>query len=192
MYERLATCRLPVDNLLSEFYQTESLEPIIKSINPRFGKWPIEHYISLDLVMHPKIRDVVRKYITKLLEDKEQYGYIYYLSNQNLLIPLTVRFQGIEVFTEHEDRDRVFKAIDELASEFGCRGSLMHEITMVEIYYFFIRLINRKLSWLAVEYMINSIQQHVHLLMSPERKYSWIEKESELQVNKNKLLFCVD
>lgn len=190
MYERLAACRLPVDDLLSELYEGESLEPIIKSINPRNAKWPVEVYISLDLVTHPKIRDVVRKYISKLLEDKERYGYVYYLSGRNLLIPLTVKFQGIEVFTEVDDRDRIVKAIDELASEFACRGSLMHEITMVEIYYFLVRLINPKLTWLAVEYMINSLRQHGHLLMSPERKFSWIEKDPVGKVDKNKLLFC--
>lgn len=192
MYERLATCHLPVDNLLSEFYGGESLEPIIKSLNLQYGKWPVEFYISLDLVMHPKIRDVARKYISKLLEDKEQYGYVYYLSSQNMLIPLTVKFQGIEVFTETEDRDRIVKAIDELASEFACRGSLMHEITMVEIYYFFIKLVNPKLTWLAIEYMINSLRQHVHLLMSPERKFTWMEEEPVGNVEKKKLLFCLN
>lgn len=191
MYERLATCRLPVDNLLSEFYSAESLEPVIKSINPQYGKWPVEFYISLDLVTHPKIRDVVRKYISKLLEDKEQYGYVYYLSGQNLLIPLNVKFQGIEVFTRVDDRNQIAKAIDELASEFACRGSLMHEITMVEIYYFFVKLVNPKLTWLAVEYIINSLRLHVHLLMSPERKFTWITKEEDFgKVDKNKMLFC--
>lgn len=190
MYERLAACRLPVDDLLSEIYGEESLEPVIKSLNLRHGKWPVDFYISLDLVMHPKFRDVVRKYISKLLEDKERYGYVYYLSGQSLLIPLTVKFQGIELFTEIEDRDGIVKAIEELASEFACRGSLMHEITMVEIYYFFVRLINGKLTWLAVEYMISSVRQHAHLLMSPERKFTWKEEEPVGKVDKNKLLFC--
>lgn len=190
MYERLAVCRLPVDDLLSEFYGEENLEPIVKSLNLRYGKWPVQFYVSLDLVTHPKIRDVVRKYISKLLEDKERYGYVYYLSGRSLLIPLTVKFQGIEVFTEVEDRDRILKNIDELASEFACRGSMMHEITTVEIYYFFVRLVNPKLTWLAVEYMINSLRQHVHLLMSPERKFSWTEQEPVGDVDKNKLLFC--
>lgn len=192
MYERLAVCRLPVDDLLSEFYEGENLEPVVKSLNLRYGKWPVQFYVSLDLVTHPKIRDVVRKYISKLLEDKERYGYVYYLSGRNLLIPLTVKFQGIEVFTEVEDRDRILKTIDELATEFACRGSMMHEITTVEIYYFFVRLVNPKLTWLAVEYMINSLRQHVHLLMSPERKFTWTEREPVGDVDKNKLLFCSD
>lgn len=183
MHERLSSCRLPVDNLLSELYQTESLDPIVKSIT--------KFHISLDLVNHPKLRDVARKYISKLLEDKEQYGYIYYLSGQNLLIPITVRFRGEEVFIEMEDKARIVKEIETMASEFACRGSLMHEITMVEIYYFFIRLVNPTFSWLAVEYMINSIRQHVYLLMSPERKFSWVDKEPpKTKMSNNKLLLC--
>ena len=190
MYERLALCHLPVDNLMWELYQTESLEPIVKSMNPRHGS--IAFYISSDLVKHPKLKDVVRKYISKLLEDRENYGYLYYLSNQNLLIPLTVRFQGIEIFTENEDKGEILKAIEELASEFALKGSQMHEITMIEIYYFFIKLVNPNLSWLAIEYIINSVRQHVHLLMSPDRKFSWAENEQFTNVNKNKVIFCLE
>lgn len=190
MYERLAICNLPVDDLLLELYERETLDPIIQSMNLRYGKWPIERYISLKLVTHPKMRDVTRKYISKLLEDREQYGYLYYLSQQNLLIHLNVRFQGEALFMESEDRDQIIKSIQELASEFACKGSMMHEITMIEIYYFFIQLVNRKLSWLAIEYMMNSVPQCTHLLMSPERRFPFVEKEPTVGINKNKLLFC--
>lgn len=191
MYERLASCRLPVDELLSELVQKESLDQAIRILNPRLGKWPIEFYVSLEMVMHPKLRDAARKYISKLLEEKEKYGYIYYLSGQSLLMPLAIQFRGIELFTETEERDRITKAIEALASEFACRSSIIYEITMVEIYYFFIRLVNPKLSWLAVEYMINSVKLHAHLLMSSERKFTWAEdKELDAKINKDKLLFC--
>lgn len=186
MYEKLARCYLPVDDLLKELYETESLEREMQFVTQRSGIHPIERLVTLDLVTNRKIVNVVRKYISKLLSNKEKYGYIYYLNSQRMQVPLDVRFQGIEVFVDWIDKDEIVNVMDKLASEISCKTTLMYEITMMEIFYFFIRLVNPHLTWIAVESMINSVRGHAHLIMSTERKYKYrIEDEDEWREKKN-------
>lgn len=173
MHEKLAHCYLPVDDLLKEMVETESLEREMQFITPRFGTHPVDRLVTLDLVTNKKIVNVARKYISKLLGNREKYGYIYYLYNQRMLHPLNVRFQGVEVFVDWIDKEEIVAAMEKLASEISCKMTMMHDITMMELYYFFIRLVNPHLTWIAVESMINSVRGHAHLIMSPERKYSY-------------------
>lgn len=180
MYEKLAQCYLPVDDLLKELYEEASLEREMQFVLKRPGIHPIAYLITLDLVTNPKIVHVARKYISKLLGNKEKYGYIYYLNSQPMLIPLNVRFQGVELFVDWMDKDEIVEAMHKLANEISCKWTVMHEITMIEIYYFFIRLMNPHLTWLAIESMINSVRGHAHLIMSTERKYKYrMEDEDE-------------
>lgn len=179
MHEKLAHCHLPVDDLLRELYETESLEREMLFVTHRPGIHPVERLVTLDLVTNRKIVNAARKYISKLLGDTEKYGYVYYLNGQRMQIPLNVRFQGVEVFVDWIDKDEIVNAMHKLANEVSCKTTAMHEITMIEIYYFFIRLINPHLTWIAIESMINSVAGHAHLIMSTERKYSYRMEEEE-------------
>lgn len=178
MYEKLATCILPVDDLLKEMYETESLSREMNFVKKFAGNYPVDQLVTLDLVSHTKIKNVARKYISKLLQNKEKYGYLYFLSSQRMLIPLNIRFKGIEVFVDSADYQEIVKEIDKLASEFACRNTLMYEITLLECYYFYIRLVNPHLTWLATESILNNVSSHHHLIISPDRKYSYRVEES--------------
>ena len=178
MYKKLSICLLPVDDLLKEFYEKESLERTIQFMNDRPGNYPIDYLITLNLVTHSKIKHVARRYISKLLEDKEKYGYIYYLSGQKMLIPLDIHFQGMEILVDFTDKNDIHSEIEKMASEFACKNTLMYEITLMEFYYFFIRLINPYLTWLAIESMLTNVKGHAHLIMSPYRKHSYRLDES--------------
>lgn len=79
MYEKLATCVLPVDDLLKELYEKESLHREMDYINKKLGNYPVKRLVTLDLVKNAKIDNVARKYIATLLQEKEKYGYVYFL-----------------------------------------------------------------------------------------------------------------
>ena len=179
MYEKLATCFLPIDDLLKELIQKESLERELQFIKDRPSNYPVNHLVTLDLVTQPKIRNVAQKYISKLLENKEKYGYIYYLSGKKMLIPLDIHFQGAEVFVNVADKNEIQAAIERIASEFACKNTLMYEITLMECYYFYIKLANSHLTWLAVESMLTNVKSHAHLIMSPYRKHGYRIESSE-------------
>lgn len=178
MYEKLATCILPVDDLLKEMYETESLSREMSFVKKFAGNYPVDQLVTLDLVSHSKIKNVARKYISKLLQNKEKYGYLYFLSGQRMLIPLNIRFKGIEIFVDSADYQEIVKEMDKLASEFACKNTLMYEITLLECYYFYIRLVNPHLTWLATESILNNVPSHHHLIISPDRKYSYRVEES--------------
>lgn len=178
MYEKLATCILPVDDLLKEMYENESLNREMSFVKKYTGNYPVENLVTLELVTHSKIKNVARKYISKLLQNKEKYGYLYFLSGQRMLIPLNIHFKGIEVFVDSTDYPEIVSEMDKLASQFACRNTLMFEITLLECYYFYIRLVNPHLTWLATESILNNVRSHHHLIMSPDRNYSYRIVES--------------
>lgn len=178
MYEKLATCFLPVDDLSKELYENESLSREMIYVKERSGSGPIEKLITLDLVTNLKIQNVARKYISKLLHHKEKYGYLYFLSGQRMLIPLDIRFKGSEILVDSMDYQEIVTEIEKLASEFACRNTLMYEITLLECYYFYIRLVNLHLTWLAVESILNNVRSHHHLIISPDRVYRFQMKVS--------------
>lgn len=190
MFEKLSTCVLPVDDLMKELFAEESLHTEMPFINKRSGNYPVNRFVTLDLVTNPKIGNAARKYISKLLQEKEKYGYIYFLSSQRMMVPLDVRFRGVEVFCESAHRDEIASAIDKLASEFACRNTLMFEITLMECYYFFIRLVNQHLTWLAVESILNNVRAHAHLIMSPNRKYAFRVVEETSELKDDKIVVC--
>lgn len=165
MIEKLSTLRLPVDFLLQDL--ARKVQPSCKSCsrNPY-----IKNLVTYSLVKDKEVQQLAKRYITKLLEDQEQYGYLYFLSGQSLLVPLSVRLKG-ELFMDQDDE--ILKELESIASGFAPRDTIAFDITMVELFYFYVRLVNPHLSWMAVEYMLQCVQGHAHLIASPDRRYSW-------------------
>lgn len=173
MIEKLSKLHLPVDNLFKELYGKESLDPIIKSL--QLCNKP-QNNITSRLVSHTKIVATAKRYIWILLQEKERFGYLYFLNAQHMIIPLDVQFKG-ELFIDPNEKEIIIDALDEMASKFACRGTVMHQITKIELFYFFIRLVNLNMTWLEIEYRLQSMKWHAHLLISPDRKYTWVEKK---------------
>lgn len=190
MYEKLATCVLPVDDLLKDLYEKESLGREVDSMRKRSGSYPAARLITRELVRNAKIRGAARRYLSKLLQDKEKYGYVYFLSGRKMAVPLDFRFRGIEVFVDLPFRDDIVAELDKLASEFSCRNTLMYEITMMECYYFYVRLLNPHLTWLATESILNNVKSHAHLIMSPERKHSFRVEDPNEELKDEKIMVC--
>lgn len=164
MHERLMECILPVDHLLEESY--ERLKTEMGSGDK----------ITLALVQNQKVVAEARNHILKLLTEKEKYGYLYYLADQKLLMPLTVRFKPAQQFIHAEETSQIIAKMQAIASTFACKYMLVYEITLVELFYFFIKLKNPRYTWLAMESQINIVPLHGHLIMSLERNYHWEEK----------------
>lgn len=192
MHEKLATCVLPVDDLLKEMVEQESLDREVGSLSSRSGTYPVNRLVTLELVTHSKIGKVVRKYISTLLAEREKYGYIYFLNNQrkNMMIPLNIHFQGLDVFSEYKYRVEIASVLDKLASEFACRKTLLYEITLMECFYFYIRLVNPHLTWLATESLLNNVRSHIHLIMSPDRPFPFRTVQESEDRKDAKLAIC--
>lgn len=171
MYRRLSQCVLPVDDLLKASRRT--LDPWLRQLQRRPGLDPVQYWVTLETVTHRAVVEAATAYIDRLLQHKEQYGYPYFLLEQRMLIPLSVFCQSMTVFVDPRDQHAIETKVEELASRVARKGEVLHEVTLVELYYFFIRLWNGHLTWLAVESMANSFGHHTHLIMSPRRKFGY-------------------
>lgn len=170
MIEYLSKLKLPIDDLLQKLYKEERLEAIVRQyMCPKKNS-----VVTLHLVRDNTLQRVARHYITQLLSNREKYGYLYFLSAENLRIPLAVEYKGDLCV---EQPEQVELALEELAQEFATVGTVMYNITMVELLYFFIRLVKPSLSWIALDYSLQCARSHAHLIISPNRPYSWKKVE---------------
>lgn len=156
MIDKLKKLILPVDDLTQEYRLS--------------GRHPRQ--LTLDFVREYQGR--AKSYILRLLEETEKYGYLYYLWSQNLYRPLHVEFQG-QTFMACGQEKEIQQELERQASQFFRCDSIQCRITYAELVSFYIRLLNPSLSWIAVEYMIQSVPYHAHLILSPERRYSYRE-----------------
>lgn len=131
--------------------------------------------ITLELVKTPEIVEKAKAYIETLLNNKQEYGYLYFLAQQNLYVKLDVRFNG-ETLIECSRYDEVVAAIDKLAEHWFDIKTLSYEITRVELLYFFVLLINPHLSWITVDFILHNTNRkgHAHLIAAPNRIVSHV------------------
>lgn len=158
MIEKLKKLVLPVDDLLKEYRMCG----------------PEKQLLTLRLVENRDVQTKAKEYIVKLLENSEQYGYLYYLYGKNLYVPLQVDLKG-ETFMECGYESRIKKELESQASHFFQWDNVKFRITYVELLYFYIRIVNPTLTWIALESMVQSVPYHSHLIMSPDRRYSYRE-----------------
>lgn len=177
MYGKLSKLVLPVDDVVEEMLKDECFRERVKRFRTQSGNAPIKFLITLDFVADNEVKKKTREYISRLLEDPKKYGYLYFLKDERLLVPLNLNFQGAEILVDCVDKFDIMDAVEKLASESACRNMLQFEITLLEIYYFYVRLLNRNLTWLAVESLLCNVRTHTHLIMSPDREYSFRELE---------------
>lgn len=170
MIHYLSKLKLPVDDLLQKLYQEEHLESIVS----RYTCVKKNKALGPDLVRDPTLQRVARHYITQLLNNREKYGYLYFLYAQSLRLPLNVEYKA-DSFVEHPEQ--VEQALGELAQEFAALDTIFYNVTMVELLYFFIRVIHPSLSWIALDYQLQCARSHAHLIISPHRPYSWKKVE---------------
>jgi hypothetical protein len=169
MIEKLNKLRLPVDDLMKRFrestypYNDHSCQKCSRNKH-------VPNVVTLALIKRKTSE--AKEYVTKLLEDKERYGYLYYLNGKKMRVPLEVQFNA-EFFVDCQEEDDVLKALEAIAARFAQRDTDMFEITKVELLYFFIRLINPRLSWMAVEHMLQCVKDQGHLIASKHRPHSW-------------------
>lgn len=137
------------------------------------GVEPIKYLVTLAMVTHEDVVQSALNYIQSLLKAKEEMGFVYFLSEQPMLIPVQVFRQSMDMFIDCRHKYEIMGAIETLARKIEKTDTIAYEITLVELYYFFILLQNKHLTWLALESMVNSFRQHTHVIMSPHRKYPY-------------------
>lgn len=174
MIEKLKQLYLPVDELLEEY--CKNLGSVVHLCQQCGHSDHIRYLITLSLVQNKEVVKIAYKYITKLLEEKEQYGYLYFLNDQKMFIPLIIEdFKG-DVFIDSKDKSKVKEELEKMAAHFVQKNSKMFQITIVELLNFFIRIINPTFTWLAVENMMQCVPWHTHLIVSPDRPFSYKTK----------------
>lgn len=166
MIERLKQLRLPNDDLISNIRQKYKLE--IEKVP--LCKRPFERRLTLDVLKDTNFVEAAKEYIENLMKNKKEYGYLYYLMNVPLRVPLDVRFNG-EMAIECGRYDMVVEKLEELARKWGCSDTLVNEITRVELLYFFILVLNPGINWITVDFMLQGTNRRglAHLIAAPER-----------------------
>ncbi|GBN13107.1 hypothetical protein AVEN_257688-1 [Araneus ventricosus] len=167
MIEELRQLMLPNDELIRRIRNKYQLD---LSTIPYSVYKPLRRQITLEMVRNPQIVSAAKEYITELLKDKQEYGYLYHLANQKLLIKFDVKFNP-ELAIECRRYEDVLNIIEKLAKEWFCKDTLMYEITRLELLYFFILLINENMNWIMVDYFLqgSNTKGHAHLIAAPSR-----------------------
>lgn len=162
--DRLQKLNIPVDTLMEKKYRTE-LRHVTKYV--KFHKFfPFTSLVTLNLVKDPKVKAAAKDYLYQLLQHKEQFGYLYYLNVQRMLMPLDIQFNG-ELVLEMCDYGEIAKEIDTIAREIACNTShLFFEITRVEILYFLTMLVNVNFNWITTDYLLKCNKCHDYMVLT--------------------------
>lgn len=191
MYETLTQFSLPVDRLIRQQLQDKCFRSTLDTLTRKVWEEPIKNLITLEMVSHSAVEDAVRRHISRLLQEKEKYGYIYFLNDQPMLLPFNVHFGSVDVVVDCTQKWPIANAVTKLAAEYSEPDTTLFKITLMEIYYFLILIINPTLTWLALESILNSVRMHTHLIMSSHRKYPYVDSKEEAEAcsTKNATLF---
>lgn len=167
MIEELRQLMLPNDELIQHI---RNKTPLNWSLVPYSAYKPFKRRITLEVVQNPVILQAARDYIGHLLRNKQEYGYLYYLTTKPLFIKFDVKFNP-ELAIECRRYDQVVEKIEELAREFACKETLMYEITRLELLYFFLLFLNEDINWIMVDYFLqgSNTKGHGHLIAAPSR-----------------------
>ena len=155
----LSKTTIPNDELFDRIHK-DYLEEVFHKPTTYY---PFRNQVTLSLVNDTEARRLARMYILELLRNKYQYGFLYFLADQDTLsVPLKVNMSGSESIVENKN---VIRAIENIASSFVlCHHEKYYAITCVELLYFFIRLVNTHLNYVQTDYMIRCIKTHQHLI----------------------------
>lgn len=169
--QQIENSYLPIDKLIHDY----RISLIGVNKHKQFTKYNnnkiiFHSYITLPFIMEPEIKDAVRKYITDLIINKEEFGYLYFLNIQKLIIPLHLNFNE-ELVVDPNTSLQIKKEIHALASQFSCEtaDNLFFLITQIEILYFLTILVNPHLNWITVDYILRGNKTHDYLISSKDR-----------------------
>lgn len=168
MIDRLSQLSLPNDTLIDSLRKKHKLYKDIEKV-PKSMR-PFERRLTLDVVKDAKFVEAAKEYIETLLKNKEEYGYLYYLMNMPLRVPLDVRFNG-EMAIEVGRYDMVVQKLEDLARQWGQTDTLINEITRLELLYFFVLILNFDMIWVKVDFLLQGTNRKglAHLIAAPER-----------------------
>lgn len=166
MIEKLKQLRLANDDLITVIRQKYKLDIYKVPVCKR----PFERRLTLDVLKDAKYVEAAKEYIETLLKNQYKYGYLYYLMNVKLRVPLDVRFNG-EMAIECGRYDLIVEKLDEMARQWGKTESLVNEITRLELLYFFILVLNPDMNWITVDFMLQGTNRRglAHLIAAPDR-----------------------
>lgn len=173
--QRLQNSYLPIDKLIYE--HRLALIGIDKhKLYTKYNSNKIlfHSYITLPFIREPEIRSSINKYITTLLM-REECGYLFYLNNQKLIIPLNLTF-NTELVLDPDHHAEIKNELETLAKLFGnpC-SSKIYAIARLEILYYLTILMNPQLNWITVDYVLRGNRIHDYLISSKNRiiKKTW-------------------
>lgn len=160
--EHLKELRLPVDDLVDQTYRKEDWGKIYG--RPHGFKPHFRLVITLPMVQDERVRKLARDYVSKLLQDREKFGYLYFLASKKLVVPLNLQFSG-ELVIDESQFAAVRKEIEDLARGFACPYSDTYAVTCLEILYFYTMLLNPHLNWITVDYLLRGNKSHDYLIL---------------------------
>lgn len=169
--QQLENSYLRIDQLIYEFRQSLfglNLHKHYQKYN--HNKIIFHSYITLPLVTNKNVREVVQKYISELIVNKKEYGYLYFLNTQKLMIPLHLNFNA-ELVIDPINYKSIIEELHSLASLFSCpiKDNLYYEITLIEILYFLTILVNPTLNWITVDFVLRGNRTHDYLISFKDR-----------------------
>ena len=158
--------RIYLDELIDKEFKPY-LKEAIKYSKPHKLK-PFQSYVTLDLIQYVG-ESFPRKYISKLINEQEKYGYLYYLYHKNLIISLRIGLEGSNLILNNKDFDEIMLEIHKIAGLFFSSNDPRYNITRLELMYFYTLLVNPGLTWISLDYLIKGNRYHSYLIASPKR-----------------------
>lgn len=167
--QQLQNSYLPIDKLIYEYRLMligVNKHKLYTKYNP--NKILFHSYITLPFIREPEIRSSINNYITALLM-REDCGYLFYLSNQKMIIPLQLNFNA-KLILDPDNYTEIMNELTTLAKLFGnsCTSKI-YEIAKLEILYYLTILMNPHLNWITVDFVLRGNQTHDYLISSKNR-----------------------
>lgn len=168
MIDDLSRIRLRVDEWIDGLIREENLQCTLEKFKTLRAFKPLKYGVTVELVKDPEVARVARKHILRLMEERERCGYLYHLNRQRLFKPLDLRFDA-EPAVESKRYNAVLEALHQLASEFARPDTTLHDITRMELVYFFVLAINRECTWVTVDYVLQGTKSHGLLVAASQQ-----------------------
>lgn len=154
----LKNANRPIDKLLNVFiYNHSNLKNYYKK-NLALKQF---NNISLQLVLDFKIG--AKTHIESLISNPIEYGTLYYLAKQNLFNILYIDYSTFPLI-EQEQKDCIMKEIYIIAEKYHKKGTVLFDITCLELLYFFALIVNPTYNWITMDYVSNCNKVHQYVI----------------------------
>lgn len=153
--ELLSKARLPIDNLVDRISSRNM--SVIRDNRKKNVLWGMFYNITPALV--DIFQQQARAHIKEILQNKDTYGYFYFLAENDPYWVHPPKFQ-YEDFPLMQNKDCIIPKIHNIAQCFAVPNTSHFYATCLYLMYFFSLLANPHTNWITIDYLAKGNNYH--------------------------------